>query len=173
MIDLKKQTTFCVIPWLHLSARPDGTLNYCSLAPDHILQDESGQAYRLDNTEVDTIWNSKSLRNIRKKMLAGESVKSCQACYDEEDVNKRSCRQWNNERWTNMLGTVEISTRAEEGLSTDGFTSSPPVYLDVRAGNKCNLKCRMCSPIHSQSLNEEFHNLMNHEPSLSDYFKKK
>ena len=37
----------------------------------------------------------------------------------------------------------------KQAIENDGVVNDSPVYLDLRFGNKCNLKCRMCDPLFS------------------------
>ena len=147
--------TFCVLPWVHLGTKPDGTLNLCCFASHVVLKDEKGKPFRLDTDPIEDVWNGHDLRNVRKGMLEGKNIRGCEVCYMDEAVGKRSLRQNRNEHWQRFVGKEEIEKRVDESLKNDGAVLSPALYLDLRLGNKCNLKCRMCFPINSHGLNNE------------------
>lgn len=148
--------TFCVLPWVQMASKPDGTLNLCCLASHIVLKDENSRAHRMDEDSFEHIWNCDELKATRKKMCAGEKVNGCQICYNNEANKQESLRQSMNRRWKGLLGAKEIKRRIEESESSGGQLTSQPVYWDLRLGNKCNLKCRMCFPINSHGLNQEF-----------------
>ena len=56
---------------------------------------------------------------------------------------------------------------------TDGYLNSPPIYLDIRFGNLCNFKCRMCGSYASSSWAKEdkyFGKLDNDAPNHYDHW---
>ena len=79
-------------------------------------------------------------------MLATESLPQCSFCYREEALGKKSKRMIENERHDDLLREL------------DKKTVNPPVYLDLRLGNKCNLKCRTCNPLFSSAWSDEVKN---------------
>jgi len=87
--------TFCLLPWVHLSTRPDGSMRVCctanasSVGPtnDHthygqvgVLKTEDGKPNNLNVSDFETAWNSTYMKNVRKQMLAGEKPASCLKC---------------------------------------------------------------------------------------------
>lgn len=151
--------TFCALPWIHLSTRPDGAMRVCCTAnassvqdPDStkksgggqvgVLRTEDGLPANLNNTTLLDAWNNDYMRNVRKMMLRGEQPPSCVKCYKEESAGVQSKRNWETEYWVNELGLDSII-----GDTRDDGTVSPRIrYLDLRMGSKCQLACVMCSP---------------------------
>jgi hypothetical protein len=91
--------TFCLLPWVHLSTRPDGSMRVCctanasSVGPTNdkehggqvgILKDDEGRPNNLNVSDFQSAWNSDYMKNVRKQMLAGEKPPSCLKCYKEE-----------------------------------------------------------------------------------------
>jgi len=77
-------------------------------------------------------------------MLAGERPEMCSRCWKEEDSGIKSLRQSWMDRW----------------LEDKEYTETPDlniVYADIRLGNMCNLKCRMCNPYASNQWLDEWH----------------
>ena len=89
------------------------------------------------------VWNSESLRDARRKMLAGEPVSGCENCYREEELGLLSYRQRSNEEW-NRTSQTELQQRILESQGHNGHLSKMPIYYDLRLGSLCNLKCRSC-----------------------------
>jgi hypothetical protein len=151
--------TFCALPWIHLSSRPDGAMRVCCTAnassvqdPDStkktgggqagVLRTDQGWPANLNNSTLMDAWNNDYMRNTRKMMLRGEQPPSCIKCYKEEAAGVQSKRNWETAYWVDQLGLDEII-----GDTTEDGSVSPRIrYLDLRLGSKCQLACVMCSP---------------------------
>ena len=149
--------TFCILPWVHLSTRPDGSMRVCctanasSVGPTNdkvhggmvgVLKTEEGKPSNLNVSDFLSSWNSTYMKNVRLKMLAGEEPPSCTKCYREEDAGHNSKRMWETEYWRQRVDLDQLlADTAEDG-------SIPPQlsYIDLRFGTKCQLACVMCSP---------------------------
>ena len=149
--------TFCLLPWVHLSTRPDGSMRVCCTANASsvgatndkahggmvgVLKQESGTPSNLNNSDFLSSWNSVYMRNVRKQMLAGEKPASCLKCYKEEDAGHNSKRMWETAYWSQR---VDVDTLIKE-TNQDGSIPPRLYYIDLRFGTKCQLACIMCSP---------------------------
>ena len=133
--------TFCVLPWIHLGTCADGRVRQCCIAKNFI--NEEGNDHNLFHTPVEEIWNSNYMKKLRLDLLAGEKPKSCQTCWDkEENKSDSGFRVFQNETWSERVNIPEIV----QSMKEDGTMDSIPIHWDLRLGNKCNLKCVMCSP---------------------------
>jgi len=146
--------TFCILPWVQLYARPDGTLSPCCIADwqAHTDANQKTNPHILYSPQgLEESWNSERMRELRLAMLEGRSAPECGRCYREERFSMRSQRQNFNDLF------AEHITKAVEATASDG---SSPVELmnsvDLRLGNLCNLRCRMCSPESSKALIKEW-----------------
>lgn len=159
--------TFCILPWIHLSTRPDGSMRVCctanasSVGPTNdkkyggqvgILKTEEGKPNNLNVSDFLSSWNSTYMKNVRKQMLSGEKPPSCLKCFKEEASGNRSKRNWETEYWSNRL---DVSGLLEE-TSEDGSVPPKLYYIDLRFGTKCQLACIMCSPHDSSSWIKEW-----------------
>ena len=149
--------TFCLLPWVHLSTRPDGSMRVCctanasSVGPTNdkehggqvgILKDDEGRPNNLNVSDFQTAWNSDYMKNVRKQMLAGEKPPSCLKCYKEEAAGHRSKRQWETHYWSQRVDVDKVLQETNE----DGSVPPNLAYIDLRFGTKCQLACVMCSP---------------------------
>jgi len=152
-------TTFCALPWLHLSSRPDGKMRTCCTSnassvqdPDSsnkigggevgVVKNDDGIPANFNTTSLADAWNSSYMRNVRKMMLRGEKPPSCLKCYKEEDAGHRSKRNWETEYWSSRYDLP-----AMVGATHDDGSIEPKIrYIDLRMGSKCQLACVMCSP---------------------------
>lgn len=149
--------TFCILPWVHLSTRPDGSMRVCctanasSVGPTNdklhggmvgVLKTEEGKPSNLNVSDFLSSWNSTYMKNVRLKMLAGEEPPSCTKCYREEEAGHNSKRMWETEYWRQRVDLDQLLAATEE----DGSVPPQLSYIDLRFGTKCQLACVMCSP---------------------------
>ena len=151
--------TFCALPWMHLSTRPNGHVRVCCTANASGVQNadstnkttseagvvrrDDGLPANLATTSLADSWNNVYMKETRKMMMRGEQPKSCLKCFKEEEAGHRSKRQWETEKWVRDIGLDEIL----KGYNHETGEAPPIVrYVDLRLGSKCQLACVMCSP---------------------------
>ena len=149
--------TFCILPWVHLSTRPDGSMRVCCTANassvgatndrEHggmvgILKTDDGKPNNLNVSDFLSSWNSTYMKNVRRQMMNGEKPPSCLKCYKEEAAGHRSKRQWETEYWGKRVSVDKLI----ENTNDDGSVPPQLAYIDLRFGTKCQLACVMCSP---------------------------
>ena len=160
--------TFCVIPWIHLSIGPhEYTNKLCCYSADS-LKTESGQPYSFTTHILDGIWNGKSMREIRKRMLAGEKLKECQRCYNYESIGKLSGKNEYNDEW--LSNHRELIWNKVRKSVENNYKVSPANFFEISFGNLCNLKCRMCNPVSSSKIQKEAEELIEENKDNSQYF---
>jgi MoaA/NifB/PqqE/SkfB family radical SAM enzyme len=124
--------TFCVLPWISLEASPIGTVRPCCLSDDEILDDE-GNKFELATADFAAIQNSRHMQELRGQFLAGQKPQTCRKCWNEERGGRTSKRMHTLDRLKHVLG--------EQTWTKD---AKPLMFLDLKLGNICNLKCRIC-----------------------------
>lgn len=147
---------FCVLPWVSLEASPIGTVRPCCLADDEIVDDE-GRKFELRTANFQDIQNSSHMRGLRQQFLAGEQPQTCRKCWSEERAGRTSKRMHTLDRLKHM------------GISPEWTADAKPLmFLDLKLGNICNLKCRICgSWSSSQFATEELNQLPRDEQKKS------
>ncbi|QDU66405.1 twitch domain-containing radical SAM protein [Engelhardtia mirabilis] len=148
--------TFCVYPWIHSHVGPSGLVSLCCFAsaePRPELVDERGRRPNLQDVAFGEVWNSDAMREIRRKLLAGERVRECSHCYHKEAVGGSSPRKQANGEWlVQHPRAAELRARIERAEARGHRVEEGLTYLDVRPGNACNLGCRMCGGMASSFL---------------------
>jgi hypothetical protein len=81
--------TICMLPWVSIETSPMGTTRPCCLAHDEIT-DADGEKYDLNKTDLEIIYHSEYMQDLRRQFRAGEKPKTCQRCWDEEDAGRTS-----------------------------------------------------------------------------------
>lgn len=123
---------FCVLPWISLEASPIGTVRPCCLADDEIV-DNAGNKFSLLTADFADIQNSNNMRDLRQQFLNGEKPQTCRKCWNEERAGRTSKRMHTLNRLKHVVTDTEWTADAK-----------PLMFLDLKLGNICNLKCRIC-----------------------------
>lgn len=123
---------FCVLPWVSLEASPIGTVRPCCLAK-YELYDNDGDKFNLATAKFTSIQNSNEMRVLREQFLVGQKPATCEKCWAEEEAGRISKRMHTLNRLKHM------------GISEDWSSDAKSLmFLDLKLGNICNLKCRIC-----------------------------
>jgi pyruvate-formate lyase-activating enzyme len=123
---------FCVLPWISLEASPIGTVRTCCLSLREIC-DNQGKKYTLNEAKLFDIQNSDQMKDLRSDFLHGKRHSDCQRCWAEEDAGRTSKRMHTLNRLKHIL--------PDQNWTQD---AKPLMFLDLKLGNICNLKCRIC-----------------------------
>jgi len=131
----------CILPWNHIFGGLLGNYHLCC----HAEYESSSPILGSSNETITQIWNNQPLKKIRKQFLAGDIPTVCKkVCYDRELIGIKSNRISVNERFKQQK-------YLQDKTQDDGSLLTTPTYLDIRFGNLCNFKCRMCGPESSTS----------------------
>lgn len=152
--------TFCPLPWTSVATKNDGCFRVCCHAnvSDRrgLLTDSEEKVLNAKNHNISAVRNSRVLKEVRSKMMRGEWPEACSRCQREESVGLRSKRQYAHERIKLNVNSTQSGTTVDGEISIEEF---PLRDLDLRFGNKCNLKCRMCGPSDSSSWYTDYEKL--------------
>ena len=146
--------TFCMLPWMHMHAFPDGRAYPCCLSEYwHPVGD-------LRKNTMAEVWNQGPYKQMRKNMLEGKECKECTKCYEQEANGFFSMRNDSNRNYGHHIKETEQTT--EDG-EHDEFKIR---YWDVRFSNLCNMSCRSCGPIFSSQWYNDHVKLYNKKPDV-------
>ncbi len=156
-------STFCPLAWNSINLRNNGDLRICcntnSYSPKKgILRKEDGTTYNAGRDDLNDARNAEILKEVRVSMMKGEWNPECERCRQEEVNGIRSRREYESEDWDLTLEEAKAKTADDGSISTGDFDIE---FFDIRYGNFCNLKCRMCGPTDSHSWYEDHVNLYN------------
>ena len=113
---------FCVMPFIHSFVTPNIISPCCAYTKK--IQLNSKTQY----------WSSEQLKNIQQNMLDNVRDTGCNICWEKEDRGYSSLRQHSNQIYATHIDQIKQNHKQDN-----------PFYLDLRLGNLCNLKCRMCT----------------------------
>ena len=143
---MSKKTSeyFCVAPWTHTFVSPQGERRLCCASREEpsfqkqYIDKGTDNDNEFDPVSLETHWNSDYMKDIRKRMLNGERLSTCEVC---------NSNILNLHTYKNYFNKTLFPHKIDEILkNTDetGHTELKPVSYDYRISNLCNFKCRMC-----------------------------
>lgn len=157
--------SFCILPFIHIAGKTTGSYRLCCASPDsNILP-----GFKMGKDKIEDVWNTEFYKNVRLKMLNGKKVDACSVCYKQEEKGNFSKRLMHNDGWSKRLGENHIDSLKKDAQQNNGELKHKPVYLDLRLGNICNLKCRMCNSMTSTSFLKEWKEIKEEYPSSIEF----
>ena len=122
---------FCVLPFVHIEVDTDGKIRPCCVYDGHFTK-EDGSLYNARTDSLHDIRNSAWIKSMQQKMLDDKPDRGCRKCYSEEMNNNVSRRIRENKRFEAEIDNIR-----------NGVFNLK--ILDIKPGNTCNLKCRICN----------------------------
>ncbi len=130
--------TSCGFVWSGVSTDTMGRLRPCCTI-NSPLTDDTGEPYRIDRVgDFERFWKSSTMQEIRKAGLENKWHKLCFKCQEQEEGGSSSQRMIYNYLLPKNIDTI------------------PKIKVfNLLLSNKCNMKCRMCSPKNSHLIGRE------------------
>lgn len=147
---------FCTKAFSGLSITPSGACAPCCLF-ERMITKPSGETYKIWEDDLQEIYNSNFMKDVRHKMLKDEPIDACKQCYQAETHGGQSLRKQSN------------TTEFDSTLSYTHDSTYKPEYIDLKLNNICNLKCRMCQPRDSHLIYNEFKKISEKDSSFQFY----
>ena len=148
---LIKSDNFCMLPWMHLHAYPDGRAYPCCFAFDPYPVGD------LNKNSLEEVFNGEKMKAMRLNMLNNKPSKECGKCYEQERSGFFSLRLSSNKHFGHNIDLVN-STKA------DGSADFIIKYWDIRFSNLCNMACRSCGTWFSSNWYEDHKKLTGSPP---------
>ncbi len=117
--------TWCPLPFRHVFVEPRGVKPCCSYTKMH-------------EGSVDSWLSSQELNDLQRTILDGQTPEGCRYCAQGEARDGSSTR-----------------TGALNDYGADVNKNTQIDYVDYRASNVCNFRCRMCEPFYSNGIAQE------------------
>ena len=127
--------SMCPLPWTHLEIKNQGEIHACCISKKSFG--------KINNTSIHEVFNSTEIKNFRQQFLNNTRPQECNSCWRIEDQGLTS----NRHRHLGLL---------KKDLLTTYLSTPEIVSLDLKPGNTCNFKCRICGPAASSLFAQEY-----------------
>jgi hypothetical protein len=150
---------FCDKPFDHNYIHPNGKMRLCCTTIQDLPTDNKYNLFDANKHTVEDYWNSNRMKEIRRKMIAGEKIRDCARCYQQEEQGVESLRSIN--------GMDDFIKKTDE----DGTYQKNATSMQIQLGNICNLKCKMCSQMYSHMHGMETRDIGEQDPEWLHWVK--
>jgi MoaA/NifB/PqqE/SkfB family radical SAM enzyme len=116
-----------MLPWISMEVTPTGTYRPCCLYSESIPNINVHTGHSIQDAQY-----SDYMKSLRQQFLTGEKPTGCQMCWNEEAVVGRMSKR----------KATYIKLKNVKQDYTENAVA--PIFLDLKLGNICNLKCRIC-----------------------------
>ena len=153
---------------MNLNSNTDGSVKICCAQNENMhLKKDDDTTFNLYEDDIDEVWNSKHIQDIRKRLLNGEQIQECNVCWNVENAEKdygghnapKSTRLDSIQSYMEDDGIFSwLRESIEKNIQStleDGWVDETLKSLELRLGNHCNLKCNMCWGYSSSRINSE------------------
>jgi len=155
---LIESDSFCMLPWMHLHAFPDGRAYPCCFALDKL------HVGNVNKQSMEEVFNGDKMKQMRLNMLANKRSRECVKCYDQEDSGFFSLRLSSNKHFGHNISMTE-------NTKPDGTADFVIKYWDIRFSNLCNMACRSCGTWFSSNWYEDHKKLTGAPPNHAKIMK--
>jgi MoaA/NifB/PqqE/SkfB family radical SAM enzyme len=132
--------TMCPMPWMHLEISASGEIRPCCVYTAAVGD--------VRNASLNSTFNNNTMVALRNEFLLGQRPAGCQHCWRLESKGLSSSRNRHMSLLKKQLLTADLENPTIKSL-------------DIKPGNTCNFKCRICSPIHSSLFAQELNKIRN------------
>jgi radical SAM protein with 4Fe4S-binding SPASM domain len=155
---LIESESFCMLPWMHLHAFPDGRAYPCCFAFDKL------HVGNVNEQSMEEVFNGDKMKQMRLNMLNNKKSRECVKCYDQEQSGFFSLRLSSNKHFGHNISMTE-------NTKPDGTADFIIKYWDIRFSNLCNMACRSCGTWFSSNWYEDHKKLTGAPPNHAKIMK--
>jgi hypothetical protein len=161
-----ENSSWCPVPWGQVTVHNSGEYRICPQSRTcpktrGLLTQEDGKQMRADTHTMDEVRNAPLYKELRKSMMEGKQHSVCKRCNQEDDLKmasrRRNAIREYYDRYNFDIYKAQSATMEDGTLVID---KSPVLEYDIRIGNLCNLRCKMCNPGESTKWYDEWMDTM-------------
>ena len=131
---------FCALPYVHMAIEANGDIRPCCMGSQ--FEDADGNRINVNNMSIGEAINHPVRQEFIDAFDRNEKHPACKACW--RDTNDKNVSRVS---FSTNVGALEYTLRVMNGEPRKREIK----WLEVKPGNRCNLKCRICG-IHNSSL---------------------
>ena len=127
--------TICSLPWTGVETSPNGEARVCCLA-DNLITQPNGHPYNMQEHSLQEAFQSDYMKKLRQEFLDGKKPSTCNKCWSVEQAGGKSKR---------ILAYDMLEHKGVfDKIDYQNIDPKTIQFLDLKLGNICNLKCRIC-----------------------------
>lgn len=130
------KSNWCVMPYTHINIDNNG--DYLLCCASFAVKDKDGVPLNIKDYTIEEMWNHPARQHILKSFNANERHPACERCWREDPEYS------NRVKFSENMYAIDYT---EQKFLDNNYEpdSEYPLSLEIRPGNICNLKCRICT----------------------------
>lgn len=148
---------FCVMPFGHVAIESNGDIRPCCLG--HPLKNDDGTTLNIGTGSIADAINHPTHIKFRESFFKNEQHPACDPCWGVNSNDRFSGRyvySASTKVVDYVLDIIDAKKQPEQKL----------IWLEIKAGNRCNLACRICGLWNSAKWLKETYNLKQSRPNV-------
>lgn len=130
---------FCALPYMHMAIEANGDIRPCCMGAP--IEHPDGSNLNISGKTIGEVFNDPNRQNFIDSFDRNEQHPACVKCWKNQSENSPRVK------FSTNTVSLDYTKRIIEG----GERYRALEWLEVKPGNRCNLKCRICG-IHNSSL---------------------
>jgi MoaA/NifB/PqqE/SkfB family radical SAM enzyme len=152
---------FCAMPFFHIAIESNGDVRPCCLGD--VLTHEDGSNFNSAGMSIQEVINHPTHKKFRESFKKNQQHPACHVCWGDYQTDRFSGR------YVYSAGP-KVSDEVEKIV--DGQSPEQKLlWLEIKAGNRCNLSCRICGLWNSSKWLKETYNFRKSQNSNYPEFK--
>jgi sulfatase maturation enzyme AslB (radical SAM superfamily) len=156
-----KNDSFCPLPWIGYAIKNNGMMRICCHANQGptkgILLKNDGRPYTYKD-DINEARNCNMIKEMRVDMLNNRWHPECVRCHREFRSGFTNRNSYESDRWNEFI-SLETAKQLTNPDGSIPINDIPLRTFDLRFGNLCNLRCRMCFATDSSGCYNDFYEL--------------
>ena len=144
----KPDNNFCAMPFVHMAIESDGKIKPCCMG------DQLGDL-NITGRTVSEAFNDPVRLEFIEAFKRNEQHPSCNICWKDSAIRTS---------WSTREVTLPITIDAMQGIEP----TAQLLWLEIKPGNRCNLKCRICGVWNSSTWTKDAAALENTNKKFKD-----
>lgn len=136
---LEENNNFCALPYLHMAIESNGVVKPCCYGSP--IPDKDGVPININNSTIGEAFNHPDRQLWIDEFDKNEKSKLCHRCW-KDNVKQVNRVKFSLQRWA--------IAETERTMYTGKKPDRKLQWLEIKPGNRCNLKCRICG-VHNSS----------------------
>ncbi len=152
---MANQNVFCAVPWHNTHLYWDGSYGACC-SESH--KPVNNQSENIKDLSLQQWYTGDTMKNFRQRILGDQPLSECSSCYYEESFGYQSRRIRENYKvgiFTKQAFRKSFAQSKWYPIFNNDVTKLP-IDWHIDFGNECNLACKMCSPLASSQIANQY-----------------
>jgi len=140
----KPGNNFCAMPFGHMAIEANGDIRPCCMGDK--FKNDDGTFLNIRGKTIQEVYNDPIRQDFIESFRQNKQHKLCRICWEDPEPRKH-------------FSSADESQSITEQAMNGNIPSTELKWLEIKPGNRCNLKCRICGTYNSSSWAKDEHKM--------------